>query len=202
MSPRPTEENREKHQTDTRTLLLQSAIAEFSEKGYHRANVDTISQQAGFAKGTIYNYFSSKRELMLALIEEISREHITFIQNTVMQAESPSLRLEKFFEAGFQYVSEHLQKGLVMVNNLYSPDQEFKMTMFISYQPLFQLLAEAIIQPGIEAGEFRPVDPAQTSALLMNIYLGTASQADPNGQPWIKHQDVADFATHALRVSA
>lgn len=202
MAPRPTEENREKHQTDTRTLLLQSAIAEFSEKGYHRANVDAISKQAGFAKGTIYNYFSSKRELMLALIEEISREHITFIQNTVMQAESPSLRLEKFFEAGFQYVRDHLQKGLVMVNNLYSPDQEFKMTMFVAYQPLFQWLAESVIQPGIEAGEFRPVDAAQTSALLMNIYLGTASQVDPNGQPWIRHQDVAEFAHHALRVSA
>lgn len=196
--PRPTEENRQQHQTDTRTRLLQSAIVEFSQQGYTRANVDTISQNAGFAKGTIYNYFSSKREIMLALIKEITQEHIEAIQAAVLRESSPTRRLDAFFVAGFLYVKAELAKCLVMVNNLYGPHREFKMSMYAAYQPLFGFLAQAVIQPGIEAGAFRPVDPAQISALLMNVYLGTASQVDENGRPWLDYQLVADFARQAL----
>jgi AcrR family transcriptional regulator len=51
-------------------LKLQSTAAEeFALSGYDGANINTISIHAGFAKGTIYNYFPSKRALLLALID-------------------------------------------------------------------------------------------------------------------------------------
>jgi AcrR family transcriptional regulator len=44
----------------TRARLLTAAAAEFARAGFERASVDAISLAAGYAKGTIYNYFPSK----------------------------------------------------------------------------------------------------------------------------------------------
>src|SRR5258707_13993437 len=54
----------------TRARLLAAAAHEFGRAGLERANVDAISVAAGYAKGTIYNYFPSKEELFLAVVEQ------------------------------------------------------------------------------------------------------------------------------------
>jgi AcrR family transcriptional regulator len=54
----------------TRAKLLTAAGEEFARVGLERANIDAISLAAGYAKGTIYNYFASKEELFLAVVEE------------------------------------------------------------------------------------------------------------------------------------
>jgi AcrR family transcriptional regulator len=58
----------------TRERLLTAAAQEFARAGFERANVDAISVAAGYAKGTIYNYFPSKEELFLAVVEEASAQ--------------------------------------------------------------------------------------------------------------------------------
>jgi AcrR family transcriptional regulator len=73
--PRYKETDRQESMGRTRQLLLQAATAEFAREGYAGANINRISRAAGFAKGTIYNYFPSKRALMLALMDEIARAH-------------------------------------------------------------------------------------------------------------------------------
>src|SRR6266702_4722686 len=58
----------------TRARLLAAAAEEFGRAGLERASVDEISLAAGYAKGTIYNYFPSKEELFLAVVEEASAQ--------------------------------------------------------------------------------------------------------------------------------
>ncbi len=58
----------------TRARLLAAAAQEFARAGLERANVDAISLAAGYAKGTIYNYFPSKEELFLAVVEEAAAQ--------------------------------------------------------------------------------------------------------------------------------
>src|SRR4029450_11645874 len=58
----------------TRAKLLAAAGEEFARGGLERGKVDAISLAAGYAKGTIYNYFPSKEELFLAVVEEASAQ--------------------------------------------------------------------------------------------------------------------------------
>src|SRR6266566_647710 len=57
-----------------RARLLAAAAQEFARAGLERANVDAISLAAGYAKGTIYNYFASKEELFLAVVQDASAQ--------------------------------------------------------------------------------------------------------------------------------
>ena len=198
--PRPKQAERETILSETRALLLEAAAEEFARAGFVGANINRISTAAGFAKGTIYNYFSSKRALMLALIDKTAAAHVDFVVAKVLAEEDPANRLQRFFEAGFAFVSSHLAPSRVMLNNIYGPDAEFKQRVYRGYQPLFRFIGQKIIATGISRGLFRPVDPAETATLLMTLYLGAASQVDEEGRPWLDPRNVASFALHALRV--
>jgi AcrR family transcriptional regulator len=197
--PRYKEIERDQAQSETRQKLLRAAKQEFSRQGFEKANINQISLSAGFAKGTIYNYFESKRMLMLELIDKISQGHFEFIQEQILKEENAILRLERFFTAGFIWVADNLAGGLVMINSLYGPDAEFKQYLYTNYEPMFQLVEKEIIQFGIESGSFRQVDTAFTARLLMNLYLGIASQPSPEGKFWFDPKDVANFVLNALR---
>jgi AcrR family transcriptional regulator len=199
--PRHKQSEREQIQSTTRQALLQAATRAFAEHGYANASVDAISTEAGFAKGTIYNYFASKRKLMLALIETISSDHYASVLMEVQEVDDPEQRLERFYKAGFEWVASNPNQARDLITTLNGADQEFKGAMYAAYEPMFQLVRLEILAPGIEAGVFRPVDQPPTAGLLMATYLGTCSQVDEHGRPWIDPKQVANFALHALRPS-
>jgi AcrR family transcriptional regulator len=196
--PRYREEEREKAAAETRYKLVQSAIAEFSEKGYANANIDRISKTAGFAKGTIYNYFASKHELMLALISEIAAFHQEYLQAQVLQEPGPISRLERFFSAGFEFVEAYPAEARFLIISLYGAAREFNAAMFKAYQPMFALIGE-ILSDGMAEGVFKREDVSSKAALLLTIYLGACSQTDENGQVYMQAADVSNFVLHALR---
>jgi AcrR family transcriptional regulator len=197
--PRYKESEREQIKSETRQLLLQSAIEAFARDGFEKANINQVSKAAGFAKGTIYNYFESKRQLMLALIHETASIHLEYITARVVQADDAERRLINFFESGWSVVAEYLPQLRILVNTLYGPDEEFRLELWGAYQPMHKLIREDIISLGIEQGVFRSVDINFTTALIMNLYLGIASHADDEGQIWLGSDQVADFVLNALR---
>jgi len=192
------EADREKIASETRRALLDAATEEFARGGYNEANINRISLAAGFAKGTIYNYFPSKRQLMLALVDDIAAGHIAYIMERVGRVDDPEGRLLEFFEAGFTWVMEQTSRARVMITMLYGPDEAFRTHMYQAYLPLFQFVAEQIVGRGVQLGRFRHVGPMATAGLLMTIYLGTASQTDEGGRTWFDPAQVSEFVLHAL----
>ena len=198
MAPRYRESRREEALSTTRRAMLQAAAEEFAREGFRGANINHISQAAGFAKGTIYNYFSSKRSLISALIDSTAETHLNFIVEAVEQETHPARRLERFFEAGFAFVPQYLPQARVMANVVYGPDAELRLRCYEVYQPLFEFVSEKILAAGIAQGVFRRVDTDLMSRLLMTIYLGMASQTNEEGYPWLQPSLVAEFASRAL----
>jgi AcrR family transcriptional regulator len=182
----------------THEKLLEAAAAEFARKGFDAANINEISLAAGFAKGTVYNYFPSKRELILALIDETAVLHYDGIAGEVGGEPDPARRLERFFECGFGFITAHLARMRVMVNVIYGADMALKEHIFKAYQPLFAWVSREVIAYGVAAGRFRLVDPVAMGKLLLTIYLGTASHVTDDGFFFIKAQQVAEFARDAL----
>ncbi len=55
-----------------RKQILDAATQVFAEKGFHRATVKEIARVAGIADGTIYTYFTSKDEVLLAVLDRLN----------------------------------------------------------------------------------------------------------------------------------
>ncbi|HEY3993213.1 MAG TPA: TetR/AcrR family transcriptional regulator [Ktedonobacteraceae bacterium] len=65
----------EKKSSRGRSLILQSALQLFSERGYDSTSIDDIRQAAGFkSKASLYTHFKSKEEIASALLKDIMEE--------------------------------------------------------------------------------------------------------------------------------
>jgi AcrR family transcriptional regulator len=64
-------EPRQKRSHDKRARLKTAALALFGEKGYEATSVDEIARRAGLAVGGFYQHYRSKRQLLLALMDEL-----------------------------------------------------------------------------------------------------------------------------------
>jgi AcrR family transcriptional regulator len=196
--PRYKAVEREEILNSTRRRLLESAAEEFARCGYSLANINRISELAGFARGTVYNYFSSKSQLMSELIVQIADNHCEFITGQVRQERDPRRRLERFYQAGFEFVAQYPTRARLLGITLNGPEAEFKEQLYRANLPLFRLLSQDILDPGIEMELFHPVDREATVLLLMTLYLGSLAQADQAGKIWLDHRQVSYFALSAL----
>lgn len=196
---RPRRSDRDAILAETRQRLLTAAIAEIARHGYDGANVDRISLSAGFAKGTFYNHFSSKRELMFAIIDEVSAAHIAYVATRVHTETDPRRRMQRFFQAGFAFVEQHPLEARLLITTLYGSDIEFNERLFRAYQPMFAVVAEDILLPGVQQDIFHSRDVPCDATLVMTVYLGTSAQRDENGKPYLDPNRVAEFVTNALQ---
>ncbi len=53
-----------------RRKIFEAALGLFEAQGYFATTVEQITGAAGVSKGLVYNYFSSKEELLVALLED------------------------------------------------------------------------------------------------------------------------------------
>jgi AcrR family transcriptional regulator len=67
MAPR-TEEQYELIRQEKRELIMDTALELFAEKSYDNCSISDISKKAKISKGLMYNYFKSKEELLLAIL--------------------------------------------------------------------------------------------------------------------------------------
>lgn len=200
MAPRYKDENRKQKMGETRERLLNAAVEEFAREGFVSANVSRITRAAGVATGTIYNYFPSKRDLMFAILNETGTAHCAFIADHILQEDDIIVRMERFFEVGFAFVMERPLHGQVLFATLQGADIKFKEHLSQLYLPLFQLLSEEILIPGMAQGVFHPLDPVSTSVMIMTFYLGVGSTVDESGKIPLDLKDVAAFVLRALGV--
>ncbi|MGW4360616.1 TetR family transcriptional regulator [Streptomyces californicus] len=59
----------------TRTLILETALRLFAERGYDRTTMRAIAQEAGVSVGNAYYYFASKEHLVQGFYDRIAGEH-------------------------------------------------------------------------------------------------------------------------------
>ncbi len=148
----------------TRARLLAAAAHEFARTGLERANVDAISLAAGYAKGTIYNYFPSKEALFLAVVEEASA------QATALgppPTGAPARERLAATLAGFcAWARQHDALARVLVRECLMGTPGLYPQVIQAEAPLTGEL-EAIIRDGAAGGELRGDLPAGLLALTI-----------------------------------
>jgi len=67
MSPR-TSQQFEEIREERKNLIMNAALDQFANVGFHAATISQIAKHAGISKGLMYNYFRSKEELLSGII--------------------------------------------------------------------------------------------------------------------------------------
>lgn len=112
MSPRSTKQFEEIRE-QSRTKILDAAFELFARQGFHATSINQIAQQAGVAKGLIYNYFEKKEDLMQAIVMgglQKSADAMAVIQ----QAQPGKERLRTMLEFTFRFLTEQTEYNRLM----------------------------------------------------------------------------------------
>jgi len=65
---------------ERRDQILDCALAQFAHNGFHETSIADICARARIARGTLYQYFKDKREVLAALIDQIVSRIIEAVQ--------------------------------------------------------------------------------------------------------------------------
>lgn len=75
---------------ERRKEILKAAIRVFARQGYHATKIEDVSREAGIAKGTVYLYFASRDEILVAAFRVFSEELLAGVR-VVLRADEPAL---------------------------------------------------------------------------------------------------------------
>jgi AcrR family transcriptional regulator len=167
MSPAPPTRRRRKEARPRE--ILRAALETFADKGFAATRLDDVARRAGVGKGTLYLYFSSKEELLKAVVREALVPNIARAERLAAgHAGSSAELLRLIFELAARRVSRSRLSAipkLVLAEASNFPDlAKFYLDEVISRG--FALLG-GIVRRGIERGEFRAVDIDNTARLLI-----------------------------------
>lgn len=106
---------------DKREEIIQSAILFFSEKGYYSTSVQEIAVDCGVSKGTLYNFFESKEELLIQVIDHSCKRLLQITMNVDFDSSlCPKERLIKKVVMQFDVVFEN-QSFITMLLRTFIP---------------------------------------------------------------------------------
>ena len=183
---------RKKHRIDeNKDFILDAAEAVFAQKGYRNATMDDIAREAQFSKATLYRYFQSKRDIFFQIILNSFKDAETRTKKIRMKQESSSKKLREIIVSVLQYYhrKKNISRILLMEKSFMTsmldlaPEDKRKLSrqekkFLEEVKARKRAIMEttcAIIEEGMEKGEFRKTDPLQAcyafEAMMHGFYL-------------------------------
>jgi len=188
-----------------RRQILDAALAVFSQKSYGEATIPDIAREAGVAVGTIYNYFESKRALLVALIAR----HVLADPFIEMLERSPGPGDDAFLSSVFE---DRLTTGFENMDRLIllfgevqrDPDLRRQYTEQV-LKPLLKRLEE-YLRSRTASGFFRALDAGVIVRAVVGMVLGMSflytMEGDESPCLSVSRQDLAsqlaDFVLRGL----
>lgn len=161
-------------QNNKEELIRQAAIRVFAREGFHRARMETIAREAGVAVGTIYNYFESKRDVLLAVFEAEFEEQISFFEGLRKSGLSIPEQIAQILQGHFALLREKTELAQVLLQERFNPGEGFKEKLSNFHRTVVERI-EALIQEGIDQGWVRPCDPRIIAPALFAVVQSIGS---------------------------
>ena len=204
----PPATRRERRAEARRTQILSAAATVFSRKGYERATTREIAAAADVSEGTLYNYFATKRDLLVGVAQNYADEVTGAI--TESTAEDIDTLVAQLLTNRFR----HRQERRLFMLFLQEAHLNRDVYQFYVQEALARIISdtEKLIQTAIDAGKMRPVDPGLAARTISAAVMGFSVMFEfsdalwdglkrKDGQPvtadWLGGQ-VADLFLHGL----
>ena len=98
----------------TRSKLKQAALDVFSEKSFDAATVEEITEKADVGKGTLYQHFDDKEQIVITLIHEAIEHLIERIRSFKKQPETLEKMLEHLLNVHYEFYINAKEEFLLL----------------------------------------------------------------------------------------
>lgn len=140
--------------------LVEAALDLFVEKGFAATRVEEVAARAGVSKGTLFLYFSSKEELLKAVVRENIAGRFQDWNETLEHFDGSSADLVRYCLATWwEHVGVTKTSGITKL--MMCEARNFpEIAAFYRAEVVepAQMLMRRVLQRGVDRGEFRPMD--------------------------------------------
>ncbi|MFI0260516.1 TetR family transcriptional regulator [Streptomyces sp. NPDC017056] len=170
---------RSPHGSRTRTLILETALRLFQERGYDKTTMRAIAQEAGVSVGNAYYYFASKEHLIQGFYDRITAEHTAAVADVLERERDLAGRLRGVLTAWLDIAEPYHRFAAQFFKNAADPDSP--------------------LSPFSDASE----GPRETAiALHRQVLAGADTKADPELAEqlprllWLQHMGLILYWVH------
>jgi len=156
-------------ETGLRDEILATATQLFIQQGYHGLAMRQISEALGVSKAALYYYFEDKEELFLAILTDYLEEIETAIAAIHAQTESGAEQIRRFVEMVLQQPAERRAIIRLASQEMAQLSASARTRFNRLYHEKFIGKLTALLQGGMERGEFRPLDAKTAAWALLGI---------------------------------
>lgn len=155
---------------DKRTEILQAARTSFETFGYKATTVEQVAKIAKVGKGTVYNFFVNKEELLeevvMAMVQQMTGETENMVDPKLSFTENAQNTLKNLLK----YRKHHLLfvKLLEEEKRLQTPEV---MQMLVKIEAAILDYFSGKIEQAVKKGELRPCNAKLVSYLLFKSYF-------------------------------
>ena len=151
--------------------ILDAAARLFASKGFHRTTTKEIAEAADVAEGTLYNYFESKNDMLLGIMDQLiqsqpwQEQGAQPVQTDVRQVFADVLHYRKLNSGRYMTMQQAILSEILA-------DEDLRQRY---YQQLMGPSLEALerqMQLHIDLGQVRPLDPRLSGRVIAGTLFG------------------------------
>ncbi|HVC19155.1 MAG TPA: helix-turn-helix domain-containing protein [Vicinamibacterales bacterium] len=192
-SPRRPRSRREVLSEFRTAEILAAARSVFAARGFADATVDEVAQAAGVAKGTLYLYYRSKREIYLAALRSGVEELVLRLRQRLEAETTVEGAIRAFVQTRLAYFEAHLDFFRIYYSEfatMLTPVPASQRFVREIYLDQIRLLASAL-RAAADRTRVRPLDPDRLAFAIGELTRGLISDRALRGSQASVDEDVA-----------
>ena len=183
-----------------RERIIAAAAKLFGDKDYHDTTTAKIAESAGVAAGTIYIYFRSKEELLVAVFEEFLGRHMDRLREGVEREKTPQEKLMRLLSLGLQLMQDNPDSARIFLSQL---RQSTKMitTVVKRSSRVYKDIIEDVLTEGVRTGLCREVNVPAAASMLFGAFQSTVLDWVADGCSYTltdMTEELAEFVLHGI----
>jgi TetR/AcrR family transcriptional regulator, fatty acid metabolism regulator protein len=161
--------NVRKSREDRTTAILHAARKVFEERGYEAATIAEIAERVDVVEGTVLHYFTTKRALVIGLIEAFYADITSRLVEQIKGVRGARNQLYFVIWSHLSVLRENGALCAVILREARNLDPLLTQEVHDKNR-LYTSVVKEIVAQGIQSGEIRP---DASAPLIRNIIFGT-----------------------------
>jgi TetR/AcrR family transcriptional regulator, cholesterol catabolism regulator len=179
-----------KNGEDKQAEIFSAAVRIFKKKGYHAASMQDLADAVGLQKASLYYYVSSKEDLLTSIYERLIGAFTRQLTELVAQPVAPSEKLRRAIASHLVALSAQLELFTVYLHEQNFLNGKLRSRIHAEAEHHAELL-EAILQEGVQTGEFRPLDVKMTAHAIIGMCNWLYQWYSPEGE--LSPEEIAEI---------
>ncbi|GJL69249.1 MAG: fatty acid metabolism regulator protein [Nitrospirales bacterium] len=172
----PRAQRKQREYEARREEILLAAERRFSQNGFFKTSMAEIAEAAQFAMGTVYRFFKSKEDIYISLVEAKVEELLRLSEEATHSRLPAQEKLRAVIQVKLAFADQNRAFFRIYVSEWsgfeWTVKSAFGERVWKRYLAQIDLVAN-LIKEGIKTGEFRKVNPKDTSLAFHGMLNST-----------------------------